>query len=236
MDSNQQSALDFLTCEIDGAFPNYRQVLLDPTKFATTLELEPENLPNIITMIGQMPCHDETNQTIGIEVKDGDVTLLGRAPGAENWTRLGIQSLVKGRDVTIYLNRTFLTQALRFGLTKIELIDAMSPLRLSQGGQQVIIMPVRVDATTPVHNEQAETPTKKETMNSTTETSESTSTDKIEESLEVIENLKVTFQDTLTSLKDLGGKLKQIQRERKIGERELQGIRNSIRSLQTIRV
>jgi hypothetical protein len=243
----------YITRQVDGNFPNYRQVLLDPAKFATTLQLEPESLPNIITMIGHMPCHDLINQTLGIEIKDGDVTLLGRAPNAEQWTRLGIQARVRGGDLTIYLNREFFSQALKFGLNTIELIDGMSPLRMSNGGRQLIIMPVRVDGPPqtaitqappplpePAQEEKAEaeeTNHRKEPMNQTADTPDpSPAPDKVEESLELIESLKVSLQDTLTSLKDLGGKLKQIQRDRKTSDKEMQSFRSTIRTLQTLKL
>jgi hypothetical protein len=49
--------------------------------------------------------------------------------------------------VTIHLNRHLLAKALRFGLTKIEIIDALSPLKFSEGGRQMIVMPTRGNAT-----------------------------------------------------------------------------------------
>ena len=255
----------FLTCEIEGNFPNYRQVLLDPTKFHTTLELDPEGLANIITMVAQMPCHDVINQTLGIEVKDGDVTLLGRAPNAEQWTRLGIQARVRGGDITTYLNREFFAQALKFGLNTVELVDAMSPLRMSNDGRQLIIMPVRVDG--PEQTSVTKTPIaiqppavvddsdvkskqiegiapsqpEKPNMNTTSDTSDGKSqpsvgfSGKIDEAIETIEALQDTFKDGLSTLKDLGGKLKTIQREHKTSDKEVQGIRNTLRSLQAVR-
>ena len=243
----------YITKQVDGNFPNYRQVLLDPAKFSATLHLEPDSLSNIITMIGHMPCHDLINQTLGVEIKDGNVTLLGRAPKAEQWTRLGIQARVSGADLTIYLNREFFSQALKFGLNTIELIDGISPLRMSNGGRQLVIMPVRVDgppqtavtqtpppipeAVQEEKSEAEETNNRKEPMNQTTDTPDaSPAPDKVEESLELIESLKVSLQDTLTSLKDLGGKLKQIQRDRKTSDKEMQSFRSTIRTLQTLKL
>ena len=56
---------------------------------------------------------------------------------------------MKGKAVTIYLNRQFLTKALKFGMNSIQVIDALSPLRLSSGGKQMIVMPVRAQEPTP---------------------------------------------------------------------------------------
>lgn len=45
------------------------------------------------------------------------------------------------------LNRHNLAQALRFGLNTVHLIDPMAPLRLSNGGRLMVVMPLRHDAT-----------------------------------------------------------------------------------------
>lgn len=59
---------------------------------------------------------------------------------------------------------------------------------------------------------------------------------KIEEAIELIDSLKESLQDGLTGLKDLSGKLKQLQREQKSAEREFQSIRSTLRSLQNVKL
>ncbi len=134
----------FIIRQIEGNYPNWRQVVPGPGQFATTIEFDPESVEVVIQTIGRMPCDDATNFAIGLERSDGKLALLGRSPGAADWTRIevtGVKS--RGIDVRIFLNRNLLTKALQFGLTTVETIDPMSPLRFSQGGRQMIIMPTR---------------------------------------------------------------------------------------------
>jgi hypothetical protein len=88
------------------------------------------------------------NHAIGLEVRDRKFALLGRAPGAQEHTRIEIAEVkAEGRDIRIFLNRHLLTKALEFGLTRLELIDALSALRFCQGGRQMIVMPTRPNLT-----------------------------------------------------------------------------------------
>ena len=95
-------------------------------------------------MIARMPDHDPRHHAIGLEIAGNKLSLLGKAPGSDKWTRIELAGCkARGEDVTVQLNRQFLSKALRFGLNRIEIIDEMSPLRFSNGGRQLIVMPVR---------------------------------------------------------------------------------------------
>ena len=75
-------------------------------------------------------------------------------------------------------------------------------------------------------------------VNQTTSTQDAANpeADNIDASLELIEALKDSFQDAVGSLKELSAKLKAIQRERKTNTREIQSFRNTIRSLQALKI
>ena len=138
----------FIGRQIEGNYPNWRQVVPGPGSFATTIEFDPESVEAVLQTIARMPCDDAVNMAIGLEQSDGKVLLLGRSPGAEDWTRITVEGVKsRGIDVRIFLNRNLLTKALQFGLTKVETIDAMSPIRFSNGGRQMIVMPTRPNLT-----------------------------------------------------------------------------------------
>ena len=59
---------------------------------------------------------------------------------------------------------------------------------------------------------------------------------KIEDALELIDTLRDSFQKGVLQLKDLGTKLKLIQREQKSSEREIQSVRTTLRTLQSVRL
>ena len=138
----------FITRQIEGNYPNWRQVVPGQGSFATSMEFDPASVEGVIQTIGRMPCDDTVNMAIGLEVQDRKFALLGRSPGAQEHTRIEIAEVkTTGRDIRIFLNRHLLAKALEFGLTKVETIDAMSPLRFTAGGRQMIVMPTRPNLT-----------------------------------------------------------------------------------------
>ncbi len=271
----------FISRQIEGNYPNWRQVVPGPGQFATTIEFDPESVEALIQTIGRMPCDDATNFAIGLERSDGKLMLLGRSPGAEDWTRIELAGVkCRGLDVRIFLNRNLLTKALQFGLTTVETIDAMSPLRFSSGGRQMIIMPTRPNPaptptpppppttpaaaakpeadndptppSTPVPVTQDEPPApdqperkpmpeKTNAKNEaatppTTMTTNVVEKPALETALAQIEILRGDFRNTLAGLNQLADRLKQAQRESKTSDKEIQSVRQTLRSLQSVRI
>ena len=87
----------------------------------------------------------------------------GRNWDDEDWTSIPVDAVVKGRPVTVALNRRYLLNALRFGLNEFEVEDPLSPVVFSKGGKKMVIMPVnlegpKVAATTPAAASSGATP------------------------------------------------------------------------------
>ena len=256
--------------QIEGNYPNWRQTVPGPGSFLTTIEFEPK-VEEVLQTIGRMPCDDTVNFVIGLEVKDCRFALLGRSPGAEDYTRIELAGVeAQGRDLRIFLNREFLTKALQFGLTKVETIDSMSPLRFSNGGRQMIVMPTRPNPapaqtpppTPPIPEASNESPAQPEpatqagpqtpaqpeskTMSEKTNPngapgSNTTATNvaekpALENALAQIEIVRGDFRNAIAGLNKLAEALKQAQRERKTSEKEVQSVRQTLRSLQSVRI
>ena len=263
----------------EGNFPNWRQVIPAPNSAATTVDLDAEKIDGVLQTIQRMPCHDANNGTIGVANTNGKFHLLGKSTGTADWTRVPIDDAkCTGRDTTVFLNRELLTKALGFGLTRIELIDARSPLRFSNGGRQMIIMPVRADAANapakpapssapasaaapaapaaaqphnpppqPAEQPKEETPMPKEpngTNGATNTNGASRSTEtKTEEpkaaldtAIAQVEIVRGDFRNAIAGLNKLGELLKQVQRENKSSDKEIQSVRQTLRSLQSVRI
>jgi DNA polymerase III sliding clamp (beta) subunit (PCNA family) len=242
----------FIGRQIEGNYPNWKQVVPDPSAFTTSLELD----PMMIQTIERMPCDDVVNFAIGLEWNQNRLQLVGRSPNAERPTIVEVQEVKgTGNDISIFLNRHFIVKALEFGLTKAQFIDGMSPMRFVDGGRMMIVMPTRpnVPATAPESAPVAEEPNQEETPTAqpaaanaapqertpmiTAETPPpATTASKLDEALEVVETLKSSCQDALAGLKDLGAKLKAAQKEQKTAEREVQIVRSTLRSLQSMKL
>ena len=250
-----------ITRSLEGQYPKWRAVLPDPASTKVTVEIEPGAVDAVLQMIARMPDHDTRHHAIGLEIAGDKLTLLGKSPGSDKWTRIEVGGTkVKGSDVTIHLNRQFLAKALRFGLDRIEIIDPLSPLRFSNGGRQMIVMPVRPTPTTvtstpvptasasasskstpPPQAEQSENKPMPEittgaSRSNTAAPTEPAEKPALETALAQIDVIRGEFRNAVAGLTKLGDLLKQASREQKTSEREVQGVRQTLRSLQSVRI
>ena len=256
----------FIACQIEGNYPNWRQVIPDENSFTTSiLFADPAALADTIQ---RLPDHDEKDHTIGIERAGNTVHLLWKPDRTQPWNRLEVDhDRLKGAETKTYLNRHYLIKALRFGLRRLQLTDAVSPIRFSEEGRQMIIMPVRAEAPSepaaanattataeeaPASNSdnpppEAEQPTDKPMPDTngadqsapkttTATTTETTEKSALENALTQLETVRGEFRNALASLHKFGDLLKQAQKEHKASEKEISSVRTTLRSLQTVRI
>jgi hypothetical protein len=147
----------FITRQIEGPYPNWRAVLPD-LKPSRTLELDASHIESAIQSLERLPCHDERFHTLGLEWKGQVLSLLGKQRSDDPWTRVPVKtSKVEGRDLTVFVDREYVLKALSFGLTTLELVDELAPLRFRRRGRQMIVMPLRGDAVCPGLNPSSST-------------------------------------------------------------------------------
>ena len=249
-----------ITRSLEGQYPQWRAVVPDLGNVRTTVEIEfGAEEEDVIRTIARMPDHDPKHHAIGLEIAGNKFSLLGKSPGSDKWTRVELSAIkAVGPDVTIHLNRQFLTKALRLGLTRIEITDPLNPLRFSNGGRQMIVMPVQPArassthmprtqpepvASTRIPPRHAEQPERKPMSenSSTNGASRSTTTETadrpaLETALAQIEVIRGEFRSAVAGLSKLGELLKQASREQKVSEKEVQGVRQTLRSLQSVRI
>ena len=127
----------FVSKQIDGKYPNWRQTIPNPDDAKTHITLDPAKLETLIKLIQRMPCHDADKfQTIGLECKEGQFLLLGKDNSNEPWTRVPVlDAKAEGPEALIFLSRRFLIKALDYGLNTISIIDQIAPPAFSKQGQ-----------------------------------------------------------------------------------------------------
>ena len=72
----------------------------------------------------------------------------GQTANQADWTSIPVQEVaITGKPITLGLNRHYLLQALRFGLNRLEIEDALNLVVFadSNGAKTMIIMPVKLD-------------------------------------------------------------------------------------------
>lgn len=233
----------FITPQHEGNYPNYRQVI--PTVFNTTVRLPDNVLDTAVEILERIPCDlKNPNKPVSFKIDGHKLIVRGRNKDDAQWTDVEVPGAkINGNPVTICFNRDFALKALKFGLSQIEIIDEMSPLRFSNGGKQLIVMPVRVkDAPAPVSAAQPEpvpTPTtternNMENINTPPEPAETKPP--LETAMEQMEALKENLKANLASVATIQNLLKTAQREQKVTQREYSALRGTLRSLQSVRI
>ncbi len=242
----------FISRQIDAQYPDWRNPIPNPADARTVITLDPAQLEGLTKLIGRMPSYDERHGTIGLEWKQGQLRLLSKATPQEPWLRVPVpNSTGEGPELTMFLDRRYLIKALQFGLNTISLSDELSPLRFHNKGKQMIVMPLRPEGTTapaPAEEPQpAVTPATAPNLERTpmlhntapeasTPSGDDNTPPTIEDALQTVDALKDSFQNGITTLKDLSAKLKQIQREHKTNAKDLQQFRSTLRTLQSVRL
>jgi hypothetical protein len=238
----------------------------DSSDTHTAIEIDPVVAEEIVKTISRLPNHDEVNHTLGLEIANNALTFLCRASRTDSWTRVsatGIQP--SGADVRIFLNRHLFIKALRFGLGRVEIIDALSPMKLSREGRQMVIQPVRpeVDRSPAPSAEEAVAPVAGNNNSESTEgepnptaipdpTKDSlpphaakppaeaapgaTEKTAIETAVAQVDMLRSELRGAIAGLNKLADALKAVQREQKASDKEIQSVRQTLRSLQSVRI
>ena len=260
----------FLTKQIEGTYPNWRNITDDVQTLSGTLKISEAAAEAIQSIVPRLPGEDQPNHMVGLQVSQGKLFLRGWNQGQEQPTEIEVPNVtVEGTPATVYLNRKYLLKAIDFGLRHIDVQETLKPLRFSDGSsRQMIVMPVRVDGFTnapagirkppvltstvvqpePSTNNQQPAeerntnPMQNGTNNGsgqpTIATNETNSTDKVsvEQALDQVEFIKTSLRGAITNLNGLADTLRQVQRERRVSEREVRNVRDTLKTLQTVRL
>ena len=146
----------FITKQIDGEYPNWKQVIPE-TAPKTIIRIDEKAIPTMLELVARLPGDYEPNYPITLHVTEKKLLLEGMNKGQDKPASVPIEGVtIEGEPIAICLNRHYLAQALRCGLNEIHLIDELSSLLIKSGGKRMIIMPLRPDcvirSTTPAMN------------------------------------------------------------------------------------
>jgi hypothetical protein len=244
---------------VDGNYPNWRQVVPRAERYRTTVTLPDEH--DFGKIVQGLPTTDAKDKAVDLVVSQGTVAVEDSG-GVSTVPLAGASA--KGPDIKIRVNRDYLLKALDCGLTHIGLIDAMSPLHFTREGRQMVVMPIRVADAEParVPEEPAQEPPtappepqpERTTMTAThghhtngataprlngaTRSNVNPAADKpaLDSAIEKLDALKTTFREALNGLTELTTLLRQSVRDQKAGEKEIHQVRQTLRSLQSVRI
>lgn len=239
---------------IDGKYPNWRQVIPKTEDHRTFVEWPEEN--NYAQMLAALPCSGTGEENV-VDLLISSAGLTLHDPDSESSILLE-GSRAKGQEMSVRVNRAYLAKAFAYGFKRLALIDELCPLHFMGEGTQLIVMPMRLTkhnesppqtqpATAEPTNERKNTmpetnsnqingarkPFNKGADRSFMPTSEKTA---IEVAIEKLDTFKATFREALTSITETTSLLKQAIRDQKTGEKEIRQVRQTLRSLQGVKL
>ncbi len=235
------------TKTVDGQYPNWRQVIPKEADRRTRVTMPEEHDFNRI--VNGLPGGNAEDKPVDLVIESGGVWIKDLAGGA-NLRLDGAKA--SGPDLTVRLNRDYLTKAFDFGLTEIGFVDALAPLTFTREGRQLVVMPLRVSTgkspsqptkqTTPSEPQ----PKKTDMPNSTEKPSETprsqtpdtpeTEIPCLEAAIDQLDAFKATFREALAGLSDLNALLRQAVKEQRTTKKEVHQVRQTLRSLQSVRI
>ena len=235
---------------IEGNYPNWKQVVPKTEQRRTTVTLPEEH--EFSKIVNGLPGGDLNDKPVDLVIENGAVSVKSNT-GASSILLEGAKA--KGPDIKIRLNRDHLTKAVDYGLTNISLIDPMSALLFTREGRQMVVMPLRIGdiAQQKPTNQPApsEPQPERKPMPATNGHTNGAATSRfngannptpaaekpaIEVAIDKLDGFKVVFREALTSITELTTLLRQAVRDQKAGEKEIHQVRQTIRSLQGVKI
>lgn len=256
----------FVARMIDGRYPDWRTVLPLDSAFTSSISLHAHSIDRVMQAVVQLPTSDERSQMVGIEATPDGLCLLGQSHVTAPWTKIAVPNTrTTGTPNTVFVDRRLLLKALRFGFTQIEVIDQISPIRFSQAGRQMIVMPMRPAMPHSTTEQEAAAPDSEppptpvsptEAMAPPTPPMQTTNHQHnggngstaaaptmaeepkpaLDSALEQLDAIKTRLRDTGNSLARLSDTIRQAQRDQKASNREVQNVRQTLRTLQGVRL
>ena len=245
----------FITKASEGLYPNWRQVV-PGAEGRTRLVFSPESVSTILDALPCLPATNAQDLPVQLEVQNNQFCLKGRPSLNDEWVVVPVPGVqIRGRVFNITLNRTFLSKALRFGFTEFDFYSESEPLRFISPGRKLVIMPLR-DPAPPVTTQtnpttpQAATETEaavagepsaaQPVINATEERktmpAKSDKNQPLKEAAEQIEKLKESLKNILNEFNSILAAIRLAEKEKKATEKEVEGVRTTLRSLQKVQI
>jgi hypothetical protein len=233
---------------LEGNYPNWRAVV--PASSRTLLTLPDKHEFN--EALGRFP--KDQHNSIRLVIEKECVSL---ADGSTSTSLNGV--ITGGPDAATCLNRGYLTKAFSYGFTTIGINDPESAILLSNERALMIVMPMRNEKFSPETTQK----TTNNTMTATTTNGAATphingsrevpvngnnrnigpasnnSKPAIEAAIDNLDNLdsfKSNLREALGSISEITALLRQAIRDQRANEREIQAVRQTLRSLQGVRI
>lgn len=241
----QNQQWQFVTREIEGQYPNWKQCVPTLDGTWTRVKLSPSALEQLLTVIPNLPGKDTEHQTIRLRTGNNTLLVEGRGKEDKEWTSIAVSEVtVTGKTKEICLNREYLLPALKFGLGELAIDNELSPMLCSNDGKRMVIMPVRPPTQTtkveppkeqppkPAETPQPSNQERKPDMPKEAPTKPETSPSLLDQ----LEQVKESAKNLIRDLNNLTDVVKQMEKDKRTSEKELENARAVLKKLQQVTI
>jgi len=136
----------YLRITSGGRFPNMERIMPDPANATARCQLSLEDTRFLADTLPRLPCHDEQNSPVTLDV-NGHIAIRARAADQAKPTEVVLtNSQCSGEPTRININRTYLKRAMRLGLQEVCLYGAEAALLAHAGNRRLVWMPLEPGA------------------------------------------------------------------------------------------
>jgi DNA polymerase III sliding clamp (beta) subunit (PCNA family) len=224
---------------VEGTYPNWKAVI--PETSATLLTLPPEH--GFKEVFGFFSKETNRDNSALVLVENGDVNLIA-GDGSFLAALPGV--LTTGPDITITLNRDYLIKAFDYGFLTIGLNDPASAILFRNERALMVVMPMRTEPgdkkqlppqTQPTNTNMTAIQPQGDNEPHTNGNPVSTATKPaLEAAIDNLDSFRANLREALSGISAITSLLRQAIRDQRLNEREIQSVRQTLRSLQGVRI
>jgi DNA polymerase III sliding clamp (beta) subunit (PCNA family) len=245
----QNKQWQFVMGEIAGKYPNWKQVLPAVNSSWTLVKLGAPAIEQLLKVIPNLPGQDGDHNAVRLRTGNNWLWIEGRNKDDADWTKIAVQDVeITGKAREISLNRDYLLPALKFGLNELAIQDELSPMVLSKDGKKMVIMPVKMDGTTPQTTKPtpvASTPMPATTLETSNERIKMPRNAKPEITkpsepstslISQVEKIKDSLKNVVRDLNSLVDAVKVQEKDQRATEKEVEAARATLKKLQQVTI
>jgi hypothetical protein len=116
----QNKQWQFVTREIEGQYPNWKQAVPTVNSSWTLIKLSPPAIEQMLKVIPNLPGYDGIHNTVRLRTGQNALWVEGRNKDDADWTKIAISDVtITGKAKEIAVNRDYLLPALIFVLNEM---------------------------------------------------------------------------------------------------------------------
>lgn len=230
----------------DHNMPNWRQVIPSTRSYKVRVQFTEGSSAFLLDLLPKLPGKNDTNQAVQLTIACGKLSVSAQAMSVP------VEDVVvTGPDMAIAVNRGFVAKALKWGLTVMEMTDSLSPLVFSTKGKRLVAMPVRQEPVSPAEpppTPQEEPMSRSISPTVTTpepepvnrlataipETKAPETKPTIRTVMEQVDGIRESLKSLGRQCGDLVDSLRQIEKDKRATDREVEQVRDKLRAIQSV--